>query len=257
MEVQNQTIENKSVQVEVPYDIIPLPSKGLLYPGKKPSLEVEYLTAMDENILTSPNLLQSGKFIEVLMKRKIRNGQVSHDDLLLGDRNSILIWLRATGYGEKYPVTIQTPDGLEIETEVDLTLLKQKELGAEPDDNGLFDFTLPQSKKRIKFRLLTVKDEDELSKREKAQEKRKAEFSDTLTHKLGTHIMSIDGRNDKEWIHNFVRVMPARDSLALRRYINDIEPGVDLSITVEGPGGDPIDTFLVLGPDFLWPEFGV
>ena len=135
--------------------------------------------------------------------------------------------------------------------------MKQKELGAEPDDNGLFDFTLPQSKKRIKFRLLTVKDEDELTKREKAQEKRKAEFSDSLTHKLGTHIMSIDGRNDKEWIHNFVRVMPARDSLALRRYINDIEPGVDLSITVEGPGGDPIDTFLVLGPDFLWPEFGV
>ena len=84
METQNQTTESNSVHVEVPYDIIPLPSKGLLYPGKKPTLEVEYLTAMDENILTSPNLLQSGKFVEVLMKRKIRKGQVSHDDLLIG-----------------------------------------------------------------------------------------------------------------------------------------------------------------------------
>jgi hypothetical protein len=256
----NQTLsqpQQQMVSIEVPYDVIPLPSEGLLYPGKKPTLEVEYLTAMDENILTSPNLLQSGRFIEVLLSRKIRKGQISQKDLLIGDRNAIIIWLRATGYGEKYPVTIQTPEGEEFETEVDLTTLKQKPLGATPDENGLFDFTLPQSKKRIKFRLLTVKDEEELTKREEAQKKKKSEFSDTLTHKLGTHIMSIDGRTDKEWIHNFVRVMPARDSLELRKYINKIEPGVDLSITVEGPGGDPMDTFLVLGPDFLWPDYGL
>jgi len=254
---QPQQPQSQSVSLEIPYDIIPLPSKGLLYPGRKPTIEVEYLTAMDENILTSPNLLQSGKFVDVLLKRKIRPNQVNYQDLLVGDRNSIIIWLRATGYGEKYPVTIQTPEGDEFETEVDLTTLKQKEIGAEPDENGLFDFTLPQSKKRIKFRLLTAKDEDELTKREESQQKRKAEFSDTLTHKLGTHIMSVDGRTDKEWIHNFVRVMPARDSLELRKYINKIEPGVDLSITVEGPGGDPVDTFLVLGPDFFWPDYGL
>ena len=259
--IQNntQTVQNnvQSNQVEIPYDIIPLPSEGVLYPGKKPTIEVEYLTAMDENILTSPNLLQSGKFLDVLMERKIRKGQLNHKDLLTGDRNSIIIWVRATGYGEKYPVTVQTPEGEEFETEVDLTTLKQKPIGAKPDENGLFDFTFPMSKKKVKFRLLTVRDEEELSKREEAQQKRKAEFSDSLTHKLGTHIMSIDGRTDKEWIHNYVRVMPARDSLALRKYINDIEPGVDLNITVEGPGGDPIESFLVLGPDFLWPEFGI
>ncbi len=247
--------QNQQMSIEVPYDVIPLPSKGLLYPGRKPTLEVEYLTAMDENILTSPNLLQSGEFVDVLLKRKIRPGQVKPSELLVGDRNSIIIWLRATGYGEKYPVTMQTPDGEEFDTEVDLTKLKQKEIGDTPDDNGYFDFTLPQSKKRIKFRLLTAKDEDELSKREDAQKKRKAKFSDSLTHKLGTHIMSIDGRTDKEWIHNFVRVMPAKDSLELRRRITKVEPGVDLSITVEGPGGDPIDSFLVIGPDFFWPDF--
>ena len=121
------------MSIEVPYDVIPLPSKGLLYPGRKPTLEVEYLTAMDENILTSPNLLQSGEFVDVLLKRKIRPGQVKPSELLVGDRNSIIIWLRATGYGEKYPVTMQTPDGEEFDTEVDLTKLKQKEIG-----NGLF-----------------------------------------------------------------------------------------------------------------------
>lgn len=248
---------NQQVRVEVPYDVIPLPSKGLLYPGKSPTIEIEYLTAMDENILTSPNLLQSGKFVDVLLKRKVRPGQVKVKDLLIGDRNAILIWLRATGYGEKYPVTIQTPDGEEFESEVDLTQLKQKEIGAEPDENGLFDFTLPMSKKKIKFRLLTAHDEDELTKREDAQRKRKAEILDTLTHKIGTHIMSVDGRTDKEWIHNFVRVMPARDSLEFRKHINNIEPGVDLSISVEGPGGDSIDSFLVIGPDFFWPDYGL
>ena len=251
-----ETVQQE-VRIEVPYDVIPLPSKGLLYPGRKPTVEVEYLTAMDENILTSPNLLQSGKFVDVLLKRKIRAGQINPQELLIGDRNAIIIWLRATGYGEKYPVTVQTPDGEEFESEVDLTELKQKEIGATPDENGLFDFTLPMSKKKIKFRLLTAKDEDDLQKREDAQRKRKSEVLDTLTHKMGTHIMSVDGRTDKEWIHNFVRVMPARDSLELRKYINKIEPGVDLSITVEGPGGDPVDSFLVIGPDFFWPDFGL
>jgi hypothetical protein len=242
---------------EVPYDVIPLPSKGVLYPGKKPTIEVEYLNGADENILTSQNLLQTGKFIDVLLKRKIRDKALDQKDLLIGDRNSIIIWLRATGYGEKYPVVVLDDNGNEFETEVDLTTLKQKPIGAEPDENGLFDFELPMSKKQIKFRLLTVRDEEEISKRAQAQEKRKVEYTDTLTHKLGMQIMSVDGKTDKEWIFNFVRVMPARDSLALRTYINEIEPGIDLKVTVEGPGGDPIETFLVIGPDFFWPDIRV
>jgi len=247
-----------STNFEVPYDVIPLPSKGLLYPNKKETIEVRYLVGEDENILTSPNLLQSGKFIDVLLEKKIRSKELNSGDLLVGDRNAILIWLRATGYGEMYPVTVIDPDtGQEVETEIDLTTLKQKPLGATPDENGLFDFELPMSKKRIKFRLLTAKDEDELNKRIEAQQKRKAEFTDTITHKLGMQIMSIDGRSDKEWIFNYVRVMPARDSLALRKYINEIEPGMDLMISIEGPGGDPMDTFLVIGPDFFWPEYGL
>jgi hypothetical protein len=249
--------QNNSSFFEVPYDVIPLPSQGLLYPGKNPTLEVSYLTAMDENILTSPNLLQSGKFIEVLLNRKIRDKGLNQKDLLIGDRNAILIWLRATGYGEKYPVTVLDDDGNEFETEIDLTTLKQKPIGANPDENGLFDFELPLTKKRIKFRLLTVRDEEELTKRSEVQEKRKAEFTDTLTHKLGMQIMSVDGKTDKEWIFNFARMMPARDSLALRKYINEIEPGVDLKVTVTGPGGDPIETFLVIGPDFFWPDIRV
>lgn len=249
--------ENFTNAFEVPYDVIPLPSQGVLYPGKKPTMEVEYLTAMDENILTSPNLLQSGKFIDVLLKRKIRDKGLDPKDLLLGDRNAILIWLRATGYGEKYPVTVIDDEGNEFESEVDLTELKQKPIGAKPDEDGLFSFDLPMLKKKVRFKLLTARDEEEISARTEAQKKRKAEFTDTLTHRLGVQIMEVDGNKNKEWIHNFVTVMPARDSLALRKYISEIEPGIDLKITVQGPGGSPVETFLVIGPDFFWPEFGV
>jgi len=247
-----------STNFEVPYDVIPLPSKGLLYPNKKETIEVRYLVGEDENILTSPNLLQSGKFIDVLLEKKIRSKELNPADLLVGDRNAILIWLRATGYGEMYPVTVIDPEtGQEVETEIDLTTLKQKPLGANPDENGFFDFELPMSKKKIKFRLLTARDEDEINKRVEAQSKKKNSVADTVTFKLGTQVMSVDGNSDKEWIHNFVRVMPARDSLALRKYIADIEPGMDLNVTVEVPGGEPIESFLVIGPDFFWPDYGV
>lgn len=254
---QTQNTQSEDTSLQVPYDLIPLPSEGVLYTGKQKSIEVEYLTAMDENILTSQNLLMNGKFVDVLLKRKIKNKDIDPKNLLIGDRNAILIWLRATGYGEKYPVTITTEDGEDFESEVDLTTLKQKPLGATPDENGLFDFELPMSKKKVKFRLLTAKDEDELNKRIEAQKKRKSEYTDTVTHKLGLQIMGVDGRTDKQWIFNYVRVMPARDSLALRKYINEIEPGMDLSVSIEGPGGEPLDTFLVIGPDFFWPEFGL
>jgi len=246
--------ENNNLTPETPYDVIPLPSKGLLYPNKKATIEVEYLTGMDENILTSPNLLQSGKFLDVLLKKKIRDREIRYEDLVLGDRNAIIIWLRATGFGEKYPVTVTTSDGEEFETEVDLTTLKQKPLGDEPDENGLFTFTLPTTKKVVKFRLLTVRDEHELIKREEAQLKRNVEYTDSLTHKLGMQIMEVDGKTDKQWIYNFVRVLPIRDSSALRKHISNSEPGIVLNISLEGPGGDSIDTFLVLGQDFFWPE---
>ena len=89
-------------ELRVPYDVLELPSQGLLYPNKKSSVKVEYLTAMDETILTSPNLSQNGKFLTVLLDRKVKDLGFPTEDLLEGDRLAILIWLRATGYGEMY-----------------------------------------------------------------------------------------------------------------------------------------------------------
>ena len=257
MSNKNQTQE---VQFQIPFDVIPLPSKGLLYPGQEGTVKVEYMTAMDENVLTSPNLIKSGKVLDMLMERKVKQSPVPIEKLLVGDRNAIMIWLRATGYGEMYPVKLNDPtSGVEVETEIDLTTLKTKELpeGVEPDEKGEFSFTLPKSKKKIKFTLLTVGDEKTiLSRAEKYEKATKSQISNALTYRLQAQIKEIDGNRDINFIQQFVNVMPAFDSLKFREYSDSIEPGIDMSVEVEGPTGT-FQAPITLGLNFFWPNVRV
>ena len=243
---------------EIPFDVIELPSKGVLYPNNISHLKVEYLTATDENILTSPNLLQSGKVIDYLLEQKIKDKDINSKDLLIGDRNAIMIFLRATGYGEMYPVQLTDPTtGDEFEYEINLSELKTKELGAVPDEKGEFPFHLPRSNKEIKFRLLTAKDEsDIISRVEKRSKIVKGSVSNTLTYRLEKQITEIDGNRDKGYISKFVAVMPAFDSLKLREHVDEIEPGVDLNIEVESPNGNFFRTPLPITLQFFWPNLG-
>jgi hypothetical protein len=198
---------NNSLPIEVPFDVIELPSKGLLYPGKNNTAKVQYLTAADENILTSPNLIKNGKVLDILLDRKVKDSPVPVKDMLVGDRNAIMIWLRATGYGEMYPVKLTDPtSGEDFDYEVDLNELKSKPLTAEPDENGLFTFELPRSKKTIKFKLLTVGDEQSIIKKSELRDKKmKSQISNTLTYRLETQIQSIDGNTDKNQISQFLQ----------------------------------------------------
>jgi hypothetical protein len=247
----------QEVQLQAPFDVIPLPSRGLLYPGQQGSVKVEYMTAMDENVLTSPNLIKSGKVIEILLERKVKESPVHVNEMLVGDRNAIMIWLRATGYGEMYPVKLTDPNsGVEFETEIDLSSLKTKELpeGVEPDENGEFTFVLPRSKKKIKFKLLTVGDEKAITSRaEKYEKATKSQISNLLTYRLQAQIKEVDGNRDINFIQQFVNIMPAYDSLKFREYSDSIEPGIDMSVEVEGPTGN-FHTPITLGLNFFWPN---
>lgn len=252
--------QTQDVQFQAPFDVLPLPSRGLLYPGQKNSVKVEYMTAQDENILTSPNLIKSGKVLDYLMERKIKESPVPFDQLLVGDRNSIMIWLRATGYGQMYPVKLNdSTSGVEFETEIDLSELKTKELpeGVEPDEKGEFSFELPRSKKKIKFSLLTVGDERNiLTRSEKYEKATKSQVSQTLTYRLQAQIKEIDGNRDLNFIQQFINVMPAFDSLKFREYSDSIEPGIDMSAEVEGPTGT-FQASITLGLNFFWPNVRV
>ena len=144
-----------------------------------------------------------------MLFRSVKEAPVPFDQLLVGDRNAIMIWLRATGYGEMYAVKLTDPtSGVEFETEIDLSALKTKELpeGVEPDEKGEFSFVLPRSKKKIKFTLLTVTDEKSIASRaEKYEKATKSQISNVLTYRLQTQIKEIDGNRDINFIQQFIK----------------------------------------------------
>lgn len=141
------------------YDVIPLPSKGECYRNKKGNIPVAYLTAYDENMIIAPNLYKDNKIIDMMLKEKVIDNRIDTYDMLEGDREAIILFLRASGYGNEYPITaIDNETGVEFETMFDLSTLKFKDFNLKGDENGWFDYTLPVSKKEIKFRFLTHKD---------------------------------------------------------------------------------------------------
>jgi hypothetical protein len=240
-----------------PYDVIPLPSQGKLYPIKKSAVKVGYMTTADENILTSPNLIQSGLFLEILMDRKILEQNLRYKDLHVGDRNAIMLWLRATSYGEMYPITILDENDIPFDTEINLNDLKYKELGAEPDAYGLFTFVLPLSKIELKFRFLTCGDTDEIDSIVEQDKLDGIPIDNTSIYKLSRMIMSVNGDTSEQAIKTLAESMRIKDSKAFLDYIEKIESGVDLNITVQTPGGGSITTFLPLNVNFFWPNIRV
>ena len=242
-------------QMNQPYDIIPIPSEGKLYKNKKSKIKVSFLTAADENILTSPNLLDSGDFLEILLNRKILDPELRYNDLLPGDRDAIMVWLRATGYGEMYPVTVADENGVDFETEVDLTKLKVKPLPVEPDNEGLFTFVLPLSKSIIKFKLLTIGEIAELEKLAQFLKEENNLINTELTLLLEAQIVDVDGIRDKNYISDFIDTMRIMDSKKLRAYIADVNCGIDMNVTFGTPGGGSVTRFLPFTLKFFWPDF--
>ena len=244
-------------EYKVPYDILELPSQGLLYPNKKSKVKVEFLTAYDENVLTSPNILNSGKLIDVLIERKVKDLGFDHNLLLEGDRMAIVLFLRVSAFGEKYIQPVIDPKTSKlVEGEVDLTTLKNKPLTVKPDENGLFDFSLPKSNKSVKFRLLTGKDEEEIDVLDKqVMDRNKNDVSSKTTLRIERTIMEIDGEKDKIKISNILKALPIMDIRKLNKYVSDIEPGVDFKTTARTQGGESVTCFLRINKNLFWPEF--
>lgn len=286
-----------NVDSNAQYDVIQLPSNGQCYRNKMDRVPVAYLTAYDENIITSPNLYRDGLVIDFLLKNKIVNSEINVDDLVSGDADAIILFLRATSYGADFPIVVADPEtGEQIESTVDLTTLKPKDFKLVGDENGWFEFVTPIKKDKIKFRYLTRKQEKQLKKvteleaigtkaglldteretllaaimndkyiseiekktirtaaktmenwSKRLREVNNSEFTRMMTNNLQLQITAVNGNTDREFIRKYINQMPARDSLMLRKYINDNKPGIDFTITVERPeslGGGSFETFL-------------
>ena len=148
----------------IPYDVLPLPSNGEAYPNKKSRIAVSYLTAADENIITSPNLYRDGTILDVLLRRKIIDKSINPDLLCKGDRDAIILWLRANGYGVEFPISVRDPKtGKDFETTIDLSNIKTKEFTLKGDSEGYFDYETVIRKDKIKFKFFNRLDELELN----------------------------------------------------------------------------------------------
>lgn len=176
------------------FDVIPLPSKGECYDNKMSKIAVSYLTANDENMIVSPNLYRDGLILDYLLKSKIKNNNINPDDLLEGDRDAIILWLRATSYGTNYPVTVtDNKTGVDFDAVVDLTQIKHKPFLLKGDENGYFDYELPVTKHKVKFRFLThgdVKQIDEIEKEEQVNVKR--EHLVNIVKEISTYLENDD-----------------------------------------------------------------
>jgi hypothetical protein len=247
-------MENLRIDPTIAYDVVELPTKGIYYPSKKKSVRVAYLTASDENILSSPTLINNGKVIEELLKRKVLDKDLPIEDMVEEDRQAVLIFLRNTAFGTDYKVfAYDDKTKKEFETVIDLSTVKVKDFTLVEDTNGEYKYYMEISKVNITFTFPTMKQENELDEIKKSWNG--IGVAPIVTKRLEFMIKSIDGNRDPMNIRNFIEKLPIKDSKDFRRFIADNKPGLDLTKTVKTPSGDEIQVELGFGVEFFRPFF--
>lgn len=235
-----------------PTETVELPSKGVVYPPDHPlrsgKVEMKYMTAKEEDILTNQNYIKKGIVLDKLLDSLVM-GKFDIKELVTGDKNALLISSRILGYGKDYTFSY---DGTEYT--IDLTKLENKPFDeTKVTPKGTFMFTLPATGTKVEFKLLNDKDNEIIDQENESMKKFNKDSSSEVTIRLKHQIVSVEGDNDKNSIRVFVEQMLAQDSRALRKYIKDMSPDVNLSTNVNINGvEESIDVPISLS--FFWPD---
>lgn len=245
-----------------PTEQIDLPSKGLIYPESSPLskgvIEMKYMTAKEEDILSNANFIRQGTVIDKLLQSMIVTPDINYNDLLNGDKNAILIAARILGYGKDYDFLWTDPTtGRSEKATADLTTVEAKTIDESLYTKGKneFNFQLPFSKVTVTFKLLTHGDEQKIEKEIKGLEKINAQGSYDITTRLKHTIVAVNGDADTASVREFCENMLARDVKALREYINKVMPDVNLKINAVKSNGDVVEGIdLPIGINFFWPD---
>ncbi len=249
-------MEELRIDPRIAYDVVELPSRGIHYPNNKKSLRVAYLTAADENILASPNLIQTSQIVTELLKRKILDKDINVDDIVDEDKEAILIFLRNTAFGSEYTITlVDQKTNQEFDVKVDLSSLDFKPFTLEPDINGEYPYRMEKSNINITFKFLNQKQEKEIDELNKSWNG--IGVAPIITKRLEMMIKSIEGNKDPMNIRNFIETMPIKDSQDFRKYVSDNKPGLDLTQTAKTPSGEEIQFRIGFGVDFFRPFYGI
>ena len=254
--MEEQVTENK---FKFPTEIVDLPSKGLLYPKDNPlssgKIEMKYMTAKEEDILTNQNYISKGIVLDKLLESLIVS-KINYNDILIGDKNALLIASRVLGYGKEYSFkSFSSITNTIEEFNVDLTTLKDKNLNPKDlKEEGVneFNFTLPHSKVEIIFKLLTHGDDKAIDREIEGLKKLKKDSNPDLTTRLKHIIIAINEDREKKSIREFVdNYLLAKDSRALREEIRRISPDVDLKYV----GEDAEEGVMIpINLNFFWPD---
>ena len=262
---QTRNVLKDDFGLDIPTELVPLPSNGKVYPPDSPlygksALEIRPMTAREEDILTSRALIKKGTVITELIKSCLIDKSIDPNKMISGDRNAVMTSLRITGYGSDYSAEVACPACGEISKQTfDLTQLPITRLEENPINDGenAFYFTLPKTQKKIKFKFLDGSDEQEISKFTERSKKSGMRGSQLITLRYRYQILAVNEVEDKTKIQFFIKNMPASDSRALRGYIDSIEPGIEMKSWMDCPMcGEHSEVRMPLGASFFWPDAG-
>ena len=249
-------------KMNLPTETVELPSKGLVYPKENPLssgvIEMNYMTAKEEDILSNQNYIRQGIVFDKLFKSLIVS-KIDYDDLTAGDKNAILIAARILGYGKDYQIKYSHPiTGEEEIVNIDLSQIKNKNVDYSLYTNeNEFTFILPQSKNEVTFKILTHKDERQIE--DELKSLKKANLSAEVTTRLKQAILAINGSREKKDIRDFIdNYLLAADARALREYVRKVTPDLDLTFTFVGSDGYTQEGVEIpIGVSFFYPNAGI
>ena len=249
-------------ELKLPTEMVSLPSKGLLYPKESPlssgKIEMKYMTAKEEDILTNQNYISKGIVIDKLLQSLIVS-KINYNDLVVGDKNTIMVAARILGYGKDYSFSYY-PDYSDSEEKltIDLTQLKEKILQEKnilAKGKNEFNFKLPNTGNEITFKLLTHGDEQDIEKEILGLKKIDPKGNSEVTTRLRHMILSVNGDYDKKTIREFIEYgLLAKDSRAFREHFTSIAPGIDLKYSYTFDSGVEEDITIPINTNFFWPD---
>ena len=245
-------------ELKFPTEMVELPSKGLVYPEDNPlssgQIEMKYMTAKEEDILTNQNYINNGTVIDELLKSLIIT-KINYNDLIVGDKNAIMIAARVLGYGKDYSFTYDNNEQV-----VDLSLLEPTDFDESLYSKGKneFSFTLPTSNIDITYKLLTHGDDKKIANEIKGLKKLNKLSSPELSTRLKHMLLSVNGDVERKAIREFVdNYFLAKDSRAFREHIKATQPDIQLNCEIESPDGDVKTIDIPIGLTFFWPDASI
>lgn len=224
--------------LQSPFDLVQFPSLGLFYKDKTPGVLVKYLSGVEENILTAPSLVSTGEAMDIALNSVILNEGIDVNQLLIGDKHAILMYLRSTAYGDAYQVHITCPKcTLTGKTEFYISSMMAKDIVEMPDEHGEYYFIMPKMKIQgqpviVKFKPRTVADEKKINYEIEMEKQNPRALPQSITIRYKNQVTSINGNDNPEYISKVSSNFPIKDSLALRSYMDRVEPGIDSKISL-------------------------